>query len=178
MVRVQQKLFFCFYKFLSRRTNKMVQKQLNLEGVRIGFRNFEGREGMYNKAGDRSFAVFISDKDAKKLEREGWNIKWPKERPDSKDEEDTREPYLMVSVGFDFFPAKAYLITPQNDSDAHIALVGEAEVGMLDWAELSNVDLVIRPYNWTVSGKSGVKAYLKAGYFTLITDDFAKKYGI
>lgn len=156
----------------------MEKRQLNFSNAQIGFRNFEGREGLYNKAGDRSFVIFLEESMAKKLEVEGWNIKWPKVRQDSKYEEDTRQPYLSVSVGFDYFPAKVYMLTDNGTSEPNISTLNEDSVGMLDWAELSNVDIVIRPYEWTVSGKSGIKAYLKAGYFTLISDEFAQKYGI
>ena len=150
-----------------------VVKPLNIADARIGFRNFEGREGLYNKSGDRSFVVFLDDETAKTLFEEGWNVKFPKEREGIDPEEDDRSPHLQVSVSFDNYPANVFLIS--NDNPTRL---DESEVSMLDWAELSNVDLVIRPYTWEVNGKSGIKAYLKAGYFTIITDMFAAKYGV
>lgn len=154
-------------------------KQLNFENAQIGFRNFEGREGQFNKPGDRSFVVFLNEEDAHDLEKAGWNVKWPKARPDISAEDDNRQPYLQIAVGFDYFPAKLYMVTATGEeNEPKVTPMQEAEVGMLDWAELENVDLVVRPYEWTVNGKSGIKAYLKAGYFTLVTDDFSKKYGI
>lgn len=148
-------------------------KPVNIENARIGFKNFEGREGMYNKAGERSFAVFLDEKTAEALLREGWNVKYPKERENVDPEEDTREPHIQVSISFDNYPANVFLISNDNATR-----VDESEVSMLDWAELENVDLVIRPYTWNVNGNSGIKAYLKSGYFTIITDAFAAKYGL
>ena len=149
-------------------------KPVSLEGVRIGFRNFEGREGMYNKKGERSFAVFLDRQTADRMTEDGWNIKYPKLNPNETDPEaDTREPYLQISVGFDFYPANVFLIS--NDNPTRLT---EEEVLMLDWAEIENVDLVLRPYEWSVNSNSGIKAYLKSGYFTIVADRFAAKYGV
>jgi hypothetical protein len=149
-------------------------KPVSLENVRIGFRNFEGREGMYNKKGERSFAVFLDQRTANDLAEEGWNVKFPKEDKNHVDpDEPAREPYLQVSVGFDFYPANVFLISNGNPTK-----LSEEEVIMLDWAEIENVDLVLRPYEWSVNRNSGIKAYLKSGYFTIVTDRFAQKYGI
>lgn len=146
---------------------------LNIENAQIGFRNFEGREGMYNKKGERSFAVFLEMDLAEHLTKEGWNVKYPKQSDTIDADDDNRNPYLIISVGFDYFPAKVFLISNGNPTR-----LGEEEVSMLDWAEIENVDLVIRPYEWSVNRNSGIKAYLKAGYFTIATDVFAAKYGL
>lgn len=153
---------------------KMTIKPINLENVRIGFRNFEGREGKFNKAGDRSFAVFLDMETANQLDAEGWNVKYPKPMEDQVDPYgDTREPYLQVSVSFDFYPPNIFLISDNNPTR-----ISGDEVAMLDWAEILNVDLVLRPYEWSVNKNSGIKAYLKSGYFTIVTDKFASKYGV
>lgn len=154
----------------------MALKPLQLENVRIGFRNFEGREGQYNKNGDKNFVVFLEDKQlAEDLARDGWNVKFPREgdhRPDP--DEPARDAYLPVTVSFDNYPANVFLISNGN---APTRLNAE-QAQMLDWAELENVDLVLRPYEWSVNRNSGIKAYLKAGYFTIVTDAFAAKYGL
>lgn len=153
----------------------MAQIQVvNLESVSIGFRNFEGREGPFNKAGERSFAVFLDEGTARDLAERGWNIKFPKDSAERVDpDQDSRNPYLQVSVGFEHFPANVFLISNGNPTK-----LTEHEVAMLDWAELENVDLVLRPYEWSVRGATGIKAYLKSGYFSIVTDQFAAKYGI
>lgn len=149
------------------------RRQLSLEGVQIGFRNFSGEESMYNKAGDRNFVVFLDPETATDLLAEGWNVKFPKEREDGPDEEDARQPYLPVDLGSGKFPPKVVMIA----NDVATKLEGDA-VSDLDWVEIENVDLVVRPYNWTFNGRTGTKAYLKALYVTIATDDFQKKYGI
>lgn len=148
-------------------------KQLNIAGARIGFKNFTGLEGAYNKEGERSFAVFLDDELAETLSADGWNVKYPKPRDLTHDEEDTRQPYLAVEVAFGKFPPKIVTIT--NDIPK---VLSEDEVSTLDWLEIENVDLVINPYHWSVNGNSGVKAYLKAIYATIESDMFSQKYGI
>lgn len=148
-------------------------KQLNLEGAQIGFKNFSGAEGPYNKAGERSFAVFLDEELAHNLKADGWNVKHPKEREFEEGQEDTRQPHLAVSVAFNMYPPKVVLIAGDNTT-----VLGEGELDILDWAEIKTVDLVLRPYHWSVNGQSGIKAYLKAIYVTIETDAFSNKYGI
>lgn len=149
-------------------------RPLNIEGAQIGFKNFEGREGKFNKAGDRSFAVFLPVDLAEQLAEDGWNIKFPNPNQDRVDpDEPARDPYMNVSVSFDNYPPNVFTI-----SNGKPNRLSEEEVAMLDWAEIENVDLVIRPYEWSVNNNSGIKAYLKAGYFTIVTDQFAQKYGL
>ena len=52
----------------------------------------------------------------------------------------------------------------------------KSQVETLDWVDILNVDLIVRPYEWTVNGKSGVKAYLQSIYVTIEEDPLELKY--
>lgn len=147
--------------------NNRVENNLVIENARIGFKNFSGKEAKFNQAGRRNFCVFFEYEQGKELEAAGWNIKWLKPR----DEGDMPSAYMQVAVSFDNFPPKVILIDhgKQTTLDA-------STIDMLDWAELQSVDIVIRPYNWEVQDKHGVKAYLKTMYATLYNDILADKY--
>lgn len=139
-----------------------------LEDVRIIFRNFEGKEGDYNREGDRNFGVILSDELAHAMERDNWNIKWLKPR----EEDDPPQGWLPVSIKYGKGrPPKVTLITSKGRTS-----IGEEEIETLDWVDIRKVDLIIRPYNWTVTGKSGIKAYLKSLFVTIEEDFLDLKY--
>jgi hypothetical protein len=146
-------------------------KPVLLEGVRIIFRNFAGKEGQYNREGDRNFGVIIPDNEiAERMLNDGWNIKYLKPREDDEEPEET--PWLSVSVNFEKGkPPKVMLVTERGRT-----ALDEATVEMLDWADITNVDLIARPYMWEVSGRTGIKAYLQSMYVTIEEDELERKY--
>jgi hypothetical protein len=140
-----------------------------MEGVRIVFRNFEGKEGPYNKEGDRNFAVLLDDAVAKMMSEDGWNVKWLKPRED--DEEQEEQAYLPVSLRYDVFPPNVVLVTSGSRTT-----LDESTIEMLDYADITNVDLIVRPYTWQVNSKTGIKAYVKTMFVTIEEDALVKKY--
>lgn len=133
-----------------------------LENVVIAFRNFEGKEGPYNNKGARNFCILLEHDMAAQLEREGWNVKYLKER----EEGDGPQPYIPVSVSYKTRPPKVALVTSKG-----ITYLGEDEVEMLDWVDIEVADVTLNPYEWSVNNKSGVKAYLQT-LFVKIYEDY------
>lgn len=147
---------------------KLVNSNITIENARIGFRNFTGKEGRYNPKGKRNFCIFLETDLAETLSKDGWNIKWL----DPRDPDDSQQAYLPVEVAYSNFPPKIVMITASRGK----TILDEDTVNVLDWAEIENVDLIVRPYNWEVNKKTGVKAYLKTMYITIVEDEFASKY--
>lgn len=138
-----------------------------MEGVRILFRNFEGKEGQYNRAGDRNFSVVLPSDVADAMERDGWNVK----RKDPREEGDEGLIHLPVTVSYKGRPPRVVMISSRGRTE-----LGEGEIEVLDYVDILNVDLIVHPYEWTVNGKSGVKAYLKSIFVTIEEDELELKY--
>lgn len=138
-----------------------------MEDARIIFRNFAGKEGKYNREGDRNFCVLLPPYIAEDLDRDGWNVKILRGR----EEDDPDQPYLQVSVGYKNRPPKVVMITSRGRTT-----LTEDEIELLDWVDIEKVDLIIRPYVWEVSDKNGIKAYLKSIFITIEEDALDLKY--
>jgi len=138
-----------------------------IENARIIFRNFAGKEGKYNREGDRNFAVLLDDVTAKAMEEDGWNIKWLEPR----EEGDEPQAYISVSVSYKGRPPRIVMVTSRGRT-----ALSEDEVELLDWADIKATDLILNPYSWAVSGKTGVKAYLKSMFVTIAEDALELKY--
>jgi hypothetical protein len=138
-----------------------------MEDARIIFKNFAGKEGKYNREGDRNFCVLLDEDMAKELDEDGWNVKALRAR----EEGDPDQPYLQVTVSYKGRPPKVVMITSRGRTD-----LSEDEIELLDWADIRQVDLIVRPYHWVVSEKSGIKAYLKSIFITIEEDALDLKY--
>lgn len=147
-----------------------------IENAKIGFKNFSGTEGAYNKEGDKNFVVFLDEDFAAKLSSDGLNIKYPKPRDTIDPDNDDRRPYLPVQIGAKF-PPTIQLLTHTGDKTTSRRLTYD-EFGMMDFIAYSSVDLIINLSHWTVNGESGIKAYLKSMYVNLEMDEFQIKYGL
>ena len=145
----------------------MIKNNIVIENAQLVFRNFSGKEGQFNTKGNRNFCVLIDDEAAQEMETDGWNIR----RLKPKDENEKPQPYLPVAVSYGNIPPKIVLVTQKGKTQ-----LDEESVNVLDWAEISSVDLIIRPYNWEVRGAKGVKGYVKSMYVTIQEDEFESKY--
>jgi len=143
---------------------------VTIQNAKIIFRNFAGRKGPYNEEGERSFTLVLPEPVAKRMMMDGWNVK--EKAPFNADEGAEPEYHLQVNVEYrKGRPPRCVLINANGRTE-----LGAEEVAVIDYAELENVDLSITPYQWEVGEKTGVKAYLKTIFVTVVVDELDLKY--
>lgn len=142
---------------------------VQIDDARIIFRNLEGRGGVYNREGDRSFALVVPDDTAREaLVEAGYNVRVKPPREGYED--DGPLMYLPIKVKFsDGRGPHIYLRSGRNQRE-----LTENTVGLIDNISIASVDLDIHQYNWTVQGKTGVTAYLSSMRVTQNVDRFAE----
>lgn len=144
----------------------MKNNKVIIENAQLIFRNFSGKEGKFNPGGNRSFCVVLDEEKSKELLDLGYNVRYLK--PRNEDEKPT--PYLQVKVTYGKVEPSIYLVGKTK------TLLSEDNIGMLDWADISNADLQIRPYKWEMAGKTGTAAYLDVLYVTIQENVLEEKY--
>ena len=138
---------------------------LEIDNARIIFRNLEGRGGLYNREGDRSFALVVPDEDARDaLIEQGYNVKTKAPR----DEDEEPLMYLTIKVKPNGRGPHIYLVSGRNKRE-----LPEESWGLIDQISIADVSLDIHAYDWNVNGKSGRSAYLAAMEVTQNIDRFA-----
>lgn len=142
-----------------------------VENAQLIYRNFEGREGPFNREGDRNFSVILDAETAATLGQDGWNVKYM----DAREEGEDPIPYIQITVGYKYKPPRVVLLT--NDGKTRTNL-DETSVGVLDWADIRTADLIARPYQWSVGDKTGIKAYLQSLFVTIEEDALERKYAV
>lgn len=144
-----------------------VRGNLTLEDVRLLFKNFKGAAGKYNQEGNRNFVVVLDPELADILRMDGWNVR--ELQPRDGDGEPTL--YLPVKVSYRGRPPRITMITSRGKTE-----INEETVGLLDYADLLRVDLIVRPYHYDVNGRQGISAYLKTMFVTINEDELEMKY--
>ena len=138
------------------------QETLELEEVPVLFMNFSASPTKYNATGGViSFSAVIEDLDqADLLLSEQWALK-----PLKDEEGDVTAYHLPIKVNFDsLYPPRVYRV-----SEGHRAKISKTRdtVYVLDSMRVIFADVSVNKYHWSVSGNSGVKAYLDTAYFVV-----------
>lgn len=141
---------------------------INIEGANIIWKNFSGERDKFNP-GKRGFSVVIDDAVmADELKQEGWNVK---ERPLQEGADASEQEWTIpVKLNMNRY-TQVWLIVGN-----HKTLLDENTVAQLDVVDIIDCDISIRPYEWEMSGRTGITAYVDSMYVTIRENKFAEKY--
>ena len=149
---------------------------LEVQGAGIIFKNFSGAPTEFNPAGGkRTFSLVLPKELADDLVEEGWNVR----RRAAKDEGDEDMFYTEIVVNMNSnYPPKLHILYRYDDREK-LVLLDEASLDELDNNLLSDVDVIIHPFNHGRANSAGatVKGYLKSLYATQVPSiEFGGKY--
>jgi hypothetical protein len=153
-------------------SNEVARRESNtllIDDARITFRNFGGKPGQFNAAGQRNFHVLLPPDVAVALEAQGFNVKYLKPR----EEGDIPQAHLKVNVKMDSnIPPKIFIITSKGRRQ-----MTEDMMDMLDWADFAKIDLIFSRYkrDWP-DGRTTVTAYLQTFFGTIHEDELELRY--
>lgn len=125
---------------------RLERKPVLVEEHKIAFKNFSGKAGQYNRAGNRNFVLILNHEEAEAMIADGWNIRHLKPR----EEGELPTPCIEIAVRFDNYPPKIVMITSRGRTQ-----LTEELVEMLDNVDVESVDLTFVPFNWSIPQKDG-----------------------
>jgi hypothetical protein len=167
-------------KTFRRSTNTMASRYIEdvqLDNVRVVFKNFTGREEAYNAEGQRNFHVVLPEETAEKMIADGWNVK----KKDPREEGEKPFYHMKVKVSFKVKPPRVTMVTKKwnpelEQQTAMRTLLTEDLLMLLDHAEFDRVDMILNASRWEIRGEKGVTAYLKTGFFFIHQDPLEERY--
>jgi len=145
------------------------QKSFMIEEARILFRNFAGAATKFNAAGLRNFCVELPTQVAQQMSTDGWNVKVLPAREEGDDDQF----YIKVNVSYKFRPPRVVLVT--SSGKQHLS---ESQLEILDWADITSVDLICNGFDWENGDKRGTSAYLKSLFVIIEEDELERKYSV
>lgn len=141
----------------------MSKDVIKIEKAQIVYHDFSNKNPWTSGP---SFGVRIDGRKAKKMIKDGWNVK-------TMTVKNKLIWFLPVSINHNFHQGNE--IEPKIymqvlDGKNNIETVDEFRYKFLDFVTIEYSYLVIIGYHWTInkpSKKSGIKAFLKEGYFSV-----------
>lgn len=150
---------------------------LTLEHVKIAKKNFRGiNHNGYNAQNKKTFWVILDPErfDIQAMQAQGWNV-----REIYRDEEHQDEPVmyrLEVEMKWDRKPPTITQVIKEDGKIRKVPLTEKA-AECLDTSKVTEAILEIgHGSTYSINGKTGIKAYLRRGYFETEVDPWDKYY--
>lgn len=147
-----------------------------MEDAELKWLNFSGRATRLKPAGIMTFAIVLDEPTAKRLKKDGWNVKDPKEKKTYNPELDAGKPItLQVEVGYKKNPPTIALINSRGTTR-----LGQADLDIIDSVRIGKAEVIVRGVPWgpNAEGKSGYKAWLDTLVVHIQENYLMEKYGL